>query len=39
MVEMSLGLIEGQNLDGETFRSISLSNAKQLVIGRVPETE
>jgi hypothetical protein len=35
MIE-SLILIEGQNLNEETLRSISLGNAKQLVVGRVP---
>ena len=36
MVE-SLILIEGQNVDRETLRSVSLSNAKQLVVGSAPE--
>jgi hypothetical protein len=36
MVE-SLILIEGQNVDRETLRNVSLSNAKQLVIGSAPE--
>jgi len=35
MIE-SLILIEGQNLSEETLRSVSLSNAKQLVIGNTP---
>jgi hypothetical protein len=30
---LSLVLIEGQNVDGETLRSVSLGNAKQLVVG------
>jgi hypothetical protein len=34
MVE-SLILIEGQNVSEETLRSLSLGNAKQLVVGRV----
>ena len=33
MIE-SIVLIEGQNVNQETLRSISLSNAKQLVLGR-----
>ncbi len=33
MVE-SLLLVEGSNVDGETLRSLSLANAKQLVYGR-----
>lgn len=34
---ISLVLIEGQNVDGETLRSISLGNAKQLVVGYASE--
>lgn len=30
---LSLVLIEGQNVDEETLRSLSLGNAKQLVVG------
>jgi|GEM_PF-1090074 len=30
---LSLVLIEGQNVNGETLRSLSLGNAKQLVVG------
>lgn len=30
---LSLVLIEGQNVDGEALRSVSLGNAKQLVVG------
>jgi hypothetical protein len=30
---LSLALIEGQNVSEETLRSVSLGNAKQLVIG------
>ena len=37
MIE-SLILIEGQNLSEETLRSVSLMNAKQLVIGRTPSS-
>lgn len=36
MIE-SVVLIEGQNVNQETLRSISLGNAKQLVIGRAGE--
>jgi hypothetical protein len=35
MIE-SLVLIETTNLDEEALRTVSLSNAKQLVIGRAP---
>jgi hypothetical protein len=35
MIE-SLILIEGQNVNKEALRSISLTNAKQLVIGSTP---
>ena len=35
MIE-SLILIEGQNVREETLRSVSLANAKQLVVGRAP---
>lgn len=35
MIE-SLILLEGQNLNLETLSSLSLGNAKQLVIGSVP---
>ena len=37
MIE-SLILIEGQNLSEETLRSVSLMNAKQLVVGRTPRS-
>ena len=30
---LSLVLIEGQNVSAETLRSVSLGNAKQLVVG------
>ena len=36
MIE-SLLLVEGRNANEETLRSLSLGNAKQLVVGRVPE--
>ena len=36
MIE-SLILVEGRNVSEETLRSVSLGNAKQLVVGRVPE--
>jgi hypothetical protein len=36
MIE-SLILVEGRNVNEETLRSVSLGNAKQLVVGRVPE--
>jgi hypothetical protein len=32
----SLILIEGKDLNEETLRSLSLGNAKQLVVGRIP---
>lgn len=35
MIE-SLILIEGQNFSEETLRSVSLGNAKQLVVGSTP---
>ena len=35
MIE-SLILVEGRNLSEETLRSVSLGNAKQLVVGSVP---
>lgn len=35
MIE-SLVLIEGRDVDRETLRSLSLQNAKQLVIGSAP---
>jgi hypothetical protein len=35
MIE-SLILIEGQDLSEETLRSVSLGNAKQLVVGSIP---
>jgi hypothetical protein len=35
MIE-SLILIEGQNVSEETLRSVSLMNAKQLVVGKTP---
>jgi hypothetical protein len=35
MIE-GLLLIEGADADEEALRSVSLSNAKQLVVGRVP---
>ena len=35
MIE-SLILVEGPNVSEETLRSVSLGNAKQLVVGRVP---
>lgn len=35
MIE-SLVLIEGQNVSEETLRSVSLLNAKQLVVGSAP---
>jgi hypothetical protein len=34
---ISLVLIEGQSVDGETLRSVSLGNAKQLVVGYASE--
>jgi hypothetical protein len=34
---ISLVLIEGQNVDREILRSVSLGNAKQLVVGYVSE--
>lgn len=34
---ISLVLIEGKNVDGETLRSVSLGNAKQLVVGYASE--
>jgi hypothetical protein len=37
MIE-SLILIEGSTVKEEALRSVSLANAKQLVIGRVPST-
>jgi hypothetical protein len=37
MIE-SLILIEGQNLSEETLRSVSLMNAKQLVVGSTPRS-
>jgi len=37
MIE-SLILVEGRNVSEETLRSVSLGNAKQLVVGRVPES-
>jgi hypothetical protein len=33
----SLILVEGHDVNEETLRSVSLGNAKQLVVGRVPE--
>lgn len=36
MIE-SLILVDGRNVSEESLRSISLGNAKQLVVGRVPE--
>jgi hypothetical protein len=36
MIE-SLILVEGRNVSEETLRSVSLGNAKQVVVGRVPE--
>jgi hypothetical protein len=36
MIE-SIVLIEGQNVNQETLRSISLGNAKHLVVGRAGE--
>ena len=36
MVE-SLLLVEGRGVSEEALRSLSLGNAKQLVVGRVPE--
>ena len=35
MIE-SLILLEGQNLNEETLGSVSLGNAKQLVVGSIP---
>jgi hypothetical protein len=35
MIE-SLILVEGRDVDEESLRSVSLANAKQLVVGRVP---
>jgi hypothetical protein len=35
MIE-SLILIEGKDMSEETLRSLSLGNAKQLVVGRIP---
>jgi len=37
MIE-SLILVEGRDVNEETLRSVSLGNAKQLVVGRVPES-
>ena len=37
MIE-GLILIEGQSVSEENLRSVSLANAKQLVIGRTPRT-
>lgn len=34
---LSLVLIEGQNVDREALRSVSLGNAKQLVVGYASE--
>src|SRR5215467_11638288 len=36
MIE-SLILVEGRDVNEQTLRSVSLGNAKQLVVGRVPE--
>jgi hypothetical protein len=33
---LSLVLIEGQNMSEEALRSLSLGNAKQLVVGNAP---
>jgi hypothetical protein len=37
MIE-SLILVEGRNVSEEALRSVSLGNAKQLVVGRAPES-
>ena len=37
MIE-SLILLEGQNLSEDTLRSLSLGNAKQLVVGSIPRS-